>query len=98
MCGIVAALSTRGPLAPDVLRSALDALFHRGPDGEGTAQLAGGAVAPFVQLDAARGGAGAGLGLAIAQRFAEAGRGRLELGTALEGGLLATLLLPRQGA
>lgn len=56
------------------------------------------AVAPFVQLDAARGGAGAGLGLAIAQRFAEAGRGRLELGTAPEGGLLARLLLPRQGA
>ncbi len=56
------------------------------------------AVAPFVQLDVARGGAGAGLGLAIAQRFAEASEGRLELRTAPEGGLLARLLLPRQEA
>ncbi|MBM3620650.1 MAG: HAMP domain-containing protein [Alphaproteobacteria bacterium] len=54
------------------------------------------AVAPFVQLDPARGGSGVGLGLAIAQRFAQASDGRLELGAAREGGLLVRLVLPRQ--
>ena len=56
------------------------------------------ALAPFTQMDAARGGAGAGLALAIAQRFAEASEGRLELRTAPEGGLWARLLQPRQEA
>ncbi|MBP0463908.1 HAMP domain-containing protein [Roseomonas sp. PWR1] len=55
------------------------------------------AMAPFVQLDRARGGSGVGLGLAIAQRFAQASQGRLELGESRAGGLLARLLLPRQG-
>ncbi|WP_291296856.1 ATP-binding protein [Elioraea sp.] len=54
------------------------------------------AVAPFVQLDTARGGSGVGLGLAIAQRFAQGSNGRLELRDAPGGGLLARILLPRQ--
>lgn len=54
------------------------------------------AVAPFVQLDPARSGSGVGLGLAIAQRFAEASGGGLELREASEGGLLVWLLLPRR--
>jgi signal transduction histidine kinase len=53
------------------------------------------AVAPFTQLDPARGGSGVGLGLAIAQRFAEASKGALELRDAPGGGLLARLVLPR---
>lgn len=38
MCGICGAVSTRGPLAPDVraaIRPMTRALQHRGPDGEG---------------------------------------------------------------
>lgn len=54
------------------------------------------AVAPFVQLDPARSGSGVGLGLAIAQRFAQASHGRLELGESSGGGLLVRLLLPRR--
>jgi signal transduction histidine kinase len=54
------------------------------------------ALSPFVQLDPARSGSGVGLGLAIAQRFAQASNGSLELGESREGGLLARLLLPRQ--
>lgn len=54
------------------------------------------AVAPFVQLDPARSGSGVGLGLAIAQRFAQASNGSLELRESHGGGLLARLLLPRQ--
>lgn len=56
------------------------------------------AVAPFVQLDPARSGSGVGLGLglAIAQRFAQASKGSLELRESREGGLLARILLPRQ--
>ena len=54
------------------------------------------AVAPFTQLDPARSGAGVGLGLAIAQRFAQASNGSLELREAPAGGLLARLLLPRE--
>ncbi len=54
------------------------------------------ALTPFVQLDPARSGSGVGLGLAIAQRFAQASDGRLELCDAPGGGLLARLLLPRQ--
>lgn len=54
------------------------------------------ALAPFVQLDPARSGSGVGLGLAIAQRFAQASNGSLELRDASGGGLLARLLLPRQ--
>lgn len=54
------------------------------------------AMAPFVQLDPARGGSGVGLGLAIAHRFAQASQGRLELAEAPGGGLLARLLLPRE--
>ncbi|MFZ9449397.1 MAG: ATP-binding protein [Alphaproteobacteria bacterium] len=53
------------------------------------------AMSPFVQLDPARAGSGVGLGLAIAQRFAQASGGALRLGVAREGGLLARLLLPR---
>ena len=53
------------------------------------------AMCPFVQLDAARAGSGVGLGLAIAQRFAQASGGKLRLGVAPEGGLLARLVLPR---
>jgi signal transduction histidine kinase len=53
------------------------------------------ALAPFSQLDAARGKGGSGLGLAIAARFAEASGGRLELDDAPGGGLLARLVLPR---
>ncbi|MFL1461481.1 ATP-binding protein [Roseococcus sp. DSY-14] len=56
----------------------------------------GRALAPFVQLDPARSGSGVGLGLAIAQRFAQASNGSLELREAHEGGLMARLLLPRQ--
>jgi len=44
----------------------------------------------------ARSGSGVGLGLAIAQRFAQASNGSLELRESREGGLLARLLLPRQ--
>ncbi|MBW6399308.1 HAMP domain-containing protein [Roseomonas sp. HJA6] len=54
------------------------------------------AVAPFVQLDPARSGSGVGLGLAIAQRFAQASDGGLELHESSEGGLLVRLLLPRR--
>ncbi len=54
------------------------------------------ALAPFVQLDPARSGSGVGLGLAIAQRFAQASNGHLELCDAPGGGLLVRLLLPRQ--
>jgi len=54
------------------------------------------AVVPFVQLDPARGGSGVGLGLAIAQRFAQASNGNLELGVSADGGLLVRLILPRQ--
>jgi signal transduction histidine kinase len=53
------------------------------------------AVAPFVQLDAARGRGGSGLGLAIAARFAEASGGALELDRGEGGGLVARLRLPR---
>lgn len=53
------------------------------------------ALAPFVQLDPARSGSSVGLGLAIAQRFAQASDGQLELREAREGGLMARLLLPR---
>src|SRR5262245_52271826 len=35
MCGLVGALSFEAPLAPQLLRPALAALSHRGPDGEG---------------------------------------------------------------
>jgi signal transduction histidine kinase len=54
------------------------------------------AVAPFVQLDPARSGSGVGLGLAIAQRFAQASKGSLDLHEAPGGGLLARIMLPRQ--
>ncbi|HEV7264123.1 MAG TPA: ATP-binding protein [Falsiroseomonas sp.] len=54
------------------------------------------AVAPFVQLDPARSGSGVGLGLAIAQRFAQASNGSLELSESHQGGLLARVHLPRQ--
>lgn len=64
-------------------------------DGIGEADRAR-ALTPFVQLDPARGGSGVGLGLAIAQRFAQASNGSLELGEAPEGGLLVRLVLPRQ--
>jgi len=53
------------------------------------------ALAPFTQLDAARGKGGSGLGLAIAARFAEASGGTLELEAATEGGVVARLSLPR---
>ncbi len=55
----------------------------------------GRALAPFGQLDAARGKGGSGLGLAIAARFAEASGGALDLDTATSGGLLARMILPR---
>lgn len=55
----------------------------------------GRALAPFGQLDQARGKGGSGLGLAIAARFAEASGGTLELDTAVTGGLLARMVLPR---
>lgn len=58
----------------------------------------GRALMPFGQLDAARGKGGSGLGLAIVERFAEASGGRVELGSAPEGGLVARLALPRQGS
>jgi signal transduction histidine kinase len=53
------------------------------------------AVAPFVQLDPARGRGGSGLGLAIAARFAEASGGDLALEGRPGGGLLARMVLPR---
>jgi len=53
------------------------------------------AMSPFVQLDPARAGSGVGLGLAIAQRFAQASGGALRLGVAREQSPLARLLLPR---
>lgn len=56
------------------------------------------AMSPFVQLDPARAGSGVGLGLAIAQRFAQTSGGELRLGMAREGGLLARLVLPRAPA
>jgi len=50
---------------------------------------------PFRRAEAARGGsAGAGLGLAIAERAARAHGGRLELMAALPHGLRARLVLP----
>lgn len=54
------------------------------------------ALAPFVQLDPARGRGGCGLGLAIVARFAEASGGGLDLDGAPGGGLLVRLVLPRQ--
>ncbi len=56
------------------------------------------AVAPFVQLDTARGTGGSGLGLAIAGRFAEASGGALALAEGPGGGLSARLSLPRASA
>ena len=53
------------------------------------------AMTPFVQLDPARAGSGVGLGLAIAQRFAQASGGALELDVATGGGLVARIVLPR---
>ncbi len=53
------------------------------------------ALAPFVQLDPARGRGGSGLGLAIATRFAEASGGALALEERPGGGLLARMVLPR---
>jgi len=55
------------------------------------------ALQPFVRLDGARGGAGTGLGLATAQRFADAAQGTLELDAAPGGGLLVRLRLPMAG-
>lgn len=52
------------------------------------------AVAPFIRLDAARGGSGVGLGLTIAQRFAVAEGGALTLAAAPAGGLLVQVSLP----
>ncbi len=50
---------------------------------------------PFTRLDAARSGpGGAGLGLAIVERIAQAHRGRLELLPREGGGLAARLILP----
>jgi signal transduction histidine kinase len=54
------------------------------------------ALAPFQQLDMARGAGGSGLGLSIAQRFAEASGGTIELGHADQGGLAVRIALPRQ--
>lgn len=55
----------------------------------------GRALAPFVQLDASRGGGGCGLGLAIAARFAEASGGALTLLDGANGrGLVVRLTLP----
>jgi two-component system osmolarity sensor histidine kinase EnvZ len=49
---------------------------------------------PFTRLDAARGArGGAGLGLAIVERIAQAHRGRLELLPREGGGLIARLVL-----
>ncbi|MGR3540911.1 MAG: ATP-binding protein [Hasllibacter sp.] len=57
------------------------------------------AMAPFARLDDARprdGGAGVGLGLAIAREVARAHGGLLRLGTSAElGGLMAQIVLPR---
>jgi two-component system osmolarity sensor histidine kinase EnvZ len=50
---------------------------------------------PFVRLDAARGNTqGAGLGLAIVDRFARGPEGRFDLSNHPEGGLIATITLP----
>jgi len=35
MCGIVSVLSRRGPVTQHLLKSGMEALIHRGPDGEG---------------------------------------------------------------
>ena len=56
------------------------------------------ALAPFKQLDPARGAGGSGLGLSISQRFAEASGGTIELGVAEQGGLSVRITLPRSSA
>ncbi len=48
---------------------------------------------PFTRLDEARGGGGAGLGLAIVERIARAHGGRFELALRDGGGLVARLAL-----
>ncbi|HPR05580.1 MAG TPA: ATP-binding protein [Denitromonas sp.] len=54
---------------------------------------------PFVRLDEARSNPqGAGLGLAIVERFARAHDGRLDLSNHPDGGLIATLTLPGTNA
>jgi len=52
------------------------------------------ALAPFVRLDAARGGSGIGLGLTTAARYAHAEGGELQLDAATTGGLLVRITLP----
>lgn len=52
------------------------------------------ALSPFARLDPARGGSGVGLGLTIAQRFAAAEGGALQLARAPAGGLLVKVHLP----
>lgn len=52
------------------------------------------ALAPFIRLDAARGGGGVGLGLTTAARFALAEGGRLQLDSSPAGGLLVRMTLP----
>ena len=49
---------------------------------------------PFIRGDQARGGQGAGLGLAIVQRIAAQHGGRVELHNRAGGGLEATVCLP----
>jgi signal transduction histidine kinase len=87
----------RHTVAVDILRRGAEVVLHVADDGPGLADDAArsAALQRGVRLDEAQ--PGTGLGLSIAADLALLHGGRLELGRAAAGGLLATLHLPARG-